>query len=80
MTNDYTLSIPYELNHHELVIEPHTANSDTDYELARMIEPFHEWNSEELERVLRAAVILKDANPTAALGACLHTAMIWERG
>jgi len=80
MTHDYTLPIPFELSHHELVIEPHTANSDARYELGRLIEPFHEWNIEELERVLRATVILKDANSTATLGACLHTAMIWERG
>jgi len=80
VTNDYTLPIPYELTHHELVIEPHTSNSDADMELARLIEPFHEWNSDEIERVLRATVILKDANPRAGLGACLHTAMIWVRG
>jgi hypothetical protein len=74
------ITIPFGLTTEELVLEPHTTGSDMYEELARLIAPFDPMNEAELIRILTSAVLLKDANPHAGLGACLHTAVVWERG
>jgi len=80
VTYAYAIPIPFNLQAHELVLEPHTADSDIGVEMMRIVDDTSWHDEEELLRLFRSVVLLKAANPEASLGACLHTAQIWERG
>lgn len=79
------VEVPYE-GDQQLVIDPHTAEDtwlDAYSNLTWLInqpnldkEPDED---DELERVMRAATILFAAG-AGTFPACLHTAIIWERG
>lgn len=72
------IPLSYGLKHSDpLVIEPGTADISIAEVMYALVE--RPYDEEELERVMRHAVILfhREAGTFAA---CLETAIIWERG
>jgi hypothetical protein len=73
----YPVPIPYE-GDQELKLQSRSPVTD-DAPMEFIVDEVS-WLSDELERIMRAAVILKAANPEASFMECLDTAIIWERG
>jgi hypothetical protein len=73
------IEIPYNLEPSELVPDPATSKNDDWRDELDWFAQYAQ-SEEEVERILRAAVVLKAADNNLPVGQCLHTAIIWERG
>lgn len=77
MTNSATIPIPYE-GDQPLELDPVSEGVSTDRTLSTLVG--NSMDDEVIFRILKSAVILKQANPTRSMGDCLDTALIWEFG
>lgn len=74
------IPIPYNLTEENIILEPGSEKFTSDSEMGWISEEFSWADEEGLERLFRSTVLLKAKYPTASLGACLHTAIVWEVG
>lgn len=73
------ITIPFNLEPHELVLDPATVERGFSSIIRSARFMSDEAGIEEIERVLTAAVCLFHAG-AGTIAECLDTAIIWERG
>lgn len=77
MPNSISVDLPYNLKPDQLKVE----STVSLFSAMEFLMDEVSWSDEvTVERLMRAAVVLKAANPTVPFGNCLDTALIWERG
>lgn len=78
LNTDFIFKLPYNLTLSEVKLEEDSEKYGLEHALGWLRLYVKE---EELPRILTAALILyQTIVPTPPLAACLHTAIVWERG
>jgi hypothetical protein len=73
------IPIPYGLTEDQLVLEPGSEQAELGDQLVWLVDEVS--NEDEAEPIMRAAVLLyRHLEGKATFGACLETAIIWDRG
>jgi hypothetical protein len=80
-TTPIDIPLPYNLTRPQIVLEPGDTEQSFDEAMSWFVDNMSWTDEEGCERVLRSTILLYHSlEGRVSLGACLHTALVWENG